>query len=396
MKRLLLLGGGHAHLQVLHAFGEARPEAAEVTLLTPFADFTYSGMVPGFIAGHYELAECQLALASLAARAGVTLLEGRATAIDAAARRVTRLRSDGVVETLPYDVLSIDTGPEIDRDAIAGARQYACFVRPIEDFTRAFAHPSSALPHASSRPTHPSSCWPPRLAAVRCVGRELVVVGGGAGGVEIALALQHRLRGAAHITLLTGGGPPLAAQPAGLQGRVLRALRRRGVSVLDDACSAVGVDHLLLASGARLACDAALLAIGSSAPAWLADSGLSLDAHGFITTAPTLQSLSHPEVYAVGDVASRPDAPRPRSGVYAVRAGPPLARNLRLALAGAPLPPYEPQRRSLNLLSCGDRYAIASWGRWSLEGRWVWRWKDRIDRGFVARYRRGASVTRSA
>ena len=131
----------------------------------------------------------------------------------------------------------------------------------------------------------------------------------------------------------------------------------------------------------------ALLAIGTRAPDWLAGSGLALDAEGFIATAPTLQSLSHPEVFAAGDVASRPDAERPKSGVYAVRAGPPLARNLGQAIAGRPLQRYTPQRRSLNLLACGDRYAIASWGRWSFEGRWVWRWKDHIDRAFVAGYR---------
>jgi selenide,water dikinase len=145
---------------------------------------------------------------------------------------------------------------------------------------------------------------------------------------------------------------------------------------------------VVLGGGGRLACDAPIVAIGSSAPAWLRDSGLALDADGFVATGATLQSGSHPEVFAAGDVASRVDAPRPRSGVYAVRAGPPLALNLRRFLAGGALQPYRPQPRALNLLSCGARYAIASWGPWSAEGRWVWWWKDRIDRGFVARLRR--------
>jgi selenide,water dikinase len=164
------------------------------------------------------------------------------------------------------------------------------------------------------------------------------------------------------------------------------ALRRSGVTVLPAACESIGSDHVRLAGGARVACDAPVVAIGTSAPAWLADSGLALDAQGFVATGPTLQTLSHPDVFAAGDCASRPDAPHPRSGVYAVRAGPPLAANLHRFVEGAPLRPYLPQRRTLNLLSCGERSAIGVWGAWSAQGRWVWWWKDRIDRAFVRRY----------
>jgi NADH dehydrogenase FAD-containing subunit len=129
-----------------------------------------------------------------------------------------------------------------------------------------------------------------------------------------------------------------------------------------------------------------VLAIGAGTPTWLQGSGLALDEAGFVSTEATLQSTSHPEVFAAGDVATRIDAPHPRSGVYAVRAGPPLALNLRRFVAGGALEPYMPPRRTLNLLSCGGHHAIATWGPWSTEGRWVWWWKDRIDRAFVARY----------
>ena len=113
------------------------------------------------------------------------------------------------------------------------------------------------------------------------------------------------------------------------------------------------------------------------------------DGRGFVATGATLQSMSHPEVFAVGDVATRSDSPHPRSGVYAVRAGPPLLANLRRSVEGGPLAPHRPQRRTLNLISCGARRAIAAWGGWSAEGRWAWWWKDRLDRAFVARYGRG-------
>ena len=163
----------------------------------------------------------------------------------------------------------------------------------------------------------------------------------------------------------------------------------RQVTVFEDTCMEVREGFLLLGSGARLACDAPVMALGSSAPTWLGSSGLALDEGGFVATGPTLQSTSHPDVFAAGDVASRIDVVRPRSGVYAVRAGPPLEANLRLQIGGGTLLPYQPQPRSLNLLACGNRSAIASWGEWSIQGGWVWRWKDNIDREFVGRYRVG-------
>jgi len=163
-------------------------------------------------------------------------------------------------------------------------------------------------------------------------------------------------------------------------------LRERGITVLQELCVAIEAGHVRLGNGARVACDAPVLAFGTSAPRWLGSSGLALDVQGFIATGRTLQSTSHPQVFAAGDVASRADAPRPRSGVYAVRAGPPLAHNLRRAVGGGDLRPYRPQARSLNLLSSADGRALLAWGPWSAYGRWVWRWKDRIDRAFIASY----------
>jgi len=205
------------------------------------------------------------------------------------------------------------------------------------------------------------------------------------------MAFAQRLRGlgdgASRIALVTGGDDALAGFPPALMRRAALALRQRGITVFKEACTGIEAGHVRLGNGARLACDAPVMAVGTSAPAWLAGSELALDAKGFIATGATLQSTSHPEVFAAGDVASRVDAPHPRSGVYAVRAGPPLADNLRLAVGGGQLRTYRPQSRSLNLMSCGDGRALAAWGGLSTHGRWVWRWKDHIDRGFIARYR---------
>jgi pyridine nucleotide-disulfide oxidoreductase family protein len=356
---------------VLRAFDAHPPPRARITLVSPFATLVYSGMVPGLIAGHYVDADCRIALAPLAARAGATRLEGRATAIDAAARSVTVMRTDGSCESLPFDLLSIDVGGTIEPDALPGAAGHGIFVRPIEPFI---------------------SVLTARLATPRLGGRDVVVIGGGAGGAELAMAVRHRLGAAARVSLVSGGPPLLATQSAALRRRALRALRLREIALIEDSVAEIFADHVVLGSGARQACDTPVVAIGVSAPSWLRGSGLALDAAGFVATGATLQSLSHPYVLAAGDVAARADAPRPRSGVYAVRAGPPLAANLRRALAGVAMAAYDPQRRSLNLVSCGDRRAIAAWGDRAFEGRLMWWWKDFIDRRFVAAGRPGPMV----
>jgi NADH dehydrogenase FAD-containing subunit len=333
--------------------------------------------VPGVVAGHYPASACRITLAPLAAAAHVSLVETAAVGLDAAARQV-RL-ADGRVAG--YDVLSIDTGSVQHRGRLPGAREHAMYLRPIEHFL-ALQQPLLGL--GSQRV------------------QDIVVVGGGAAGFEIALALQHRLCGQgterARVALVTGGTPPLAGYPAAVVQRALHVLKARRVTVFQEAAATLEGGALVLSGGARLACDAAVVATGGEPPPWLAGTGLALCERGFVLTGPTLQSRSHPDVFAAGDVATREDLPHPRSGVYAVRAGPPLAENLRRAVEGSALLPYTPPARTLNLLSCGGRLAIAAWGGWVAEGRWAWWWKDRIDRGFIHRFRRDdpPAVTRAA
>lgn len=364
MKQLLLLGGGHAHVHVLQQLAQQPLAGAQVTLVTPFERQMYSGMVPGLVAGHYTAQDCAIPLRPLAQAAGVVFRRASAVRLDAAARRV-ELDDGGVIG---YDLLSLDTGAVMHRDRLPGAAEHALFVRPIEDFVQQL---DALWARAAQR----------RLA--------LAVVGGGAAGVELALALQHRLGRAGpgvQVTLVTGGPVPLAGYPSPVLARVQRALARRGVAVVRQGAMAIAADAVVLADGSRLACDAAVLATGVQAPGWLAGSGLALDPQGFVLTRSTLQSSSHADVFAVGDAATRSDTPHAKSGVYAVRAGPPLTLNLRQALAGQAMQPHAAPTRTLNLVSCGDRSAIAAWGAWSAQGRWVWWLKDRIDRGFVARY----------
>lgn len=357
MKRVLLLGGGHAHLQVLRAFAAQPPAAAELLLVTPHPRLWYSGMLPGWVAGHYAESECTVPFAGLARRAGVALLAAAAVGLDAPSRRV--VLDDGRV--LDYDLLSLDTGGVAADEPPAAPGAQVLSVRPAEGFVARWS----------------------ALVAAGTTAR-LVVVGGGAAGVELALAAAWRLRGRTQLSLVSGEAGLLAGHPRGVRERVRQACRSLGVQVLELRGTAIDAGAVRLADGRSLPAEAVLLATGVVAPPWLRGSGLALDAQGFAATGATLQSLSHPEVFAVGDVAGRADHPRPRSGVQALRAGAPLAHNLRAVLAGTPLLPFVPQRRALNLLSCGAREAVASWGPLSAGGAWVWRWKDRIDRRFVA------------
>jgi pyridine nucleotide-disulfide oxidoreductase family protein len=370
LKRLVLLGVGHAHLHVLHQLAQSRPADLNITVIAPYPRQLYSGMVPGFVAGHYALDECVIPLEGLLVRCGARHIASSAVAIDADAKTV--LLANG--EAVAYDWLSMNTGSVMDREKIEaqmpGAREHALFVRPMEVF---------------------SQLWPRVADLARQQPIHLAMVGAGAAGLELAMAAAHALRGPSYaagsrVTLVTGPAGPADGFTASGQRRVLLALQRLGIDVRPDTCIGVGAGEITLSSGERLACDAPLLAVGAQAPAWLRGSGLSLDESGFLAVNSFQQSTSHPEVFAAGDVASRLDAPHARSGVYAVRAGPPLLANLRAALQGKALKPYLPQKRSLNLLSCGSPYAIAVWGGISFEGAWVWRWKDRIDRRFVATY----------
>jgi pyridine nucleotide-disulfide oxidoreductase family protein len=361
MKKVLLLGAGHAQLSVLEALAKARLAGGDVLLVTPHPRQLYSGMVPGLIAGRFGEDDCAIDVMALARNAGVHFRLGQALALDAAAREVTL--ADG--ERIGYDVLSINTGPVQERERIPGAREHALFVRPIEGFL---------------------ALWPATRALADERPLSVVLIGGGAAGVELALAVRAALGARAEVSLVAEGGV-LAAYPERVRERAMRACKRARVQVLPGRVSAVERRHVVIGEAMRVVCDVPIVATGSDAPAWLASSGLALDAQGFVRVGATLQSASHANVLAAGDVIVRDDAPHPRSGVYAVRAGPVLAANLRAFVAGGTLAPYAPQARSLNLLSTGDGRAIASWGTWSAQGRLMGWWKDRIDRAFIARFR---------
>lgn len=367
MKRLLLIGGGQAHAFVLRALAANPRRDVEVVLVTPSEHLIYSGMLPGWVAGHYTLPELTIPLAPLVQAAGVAMLQRRVVGLDLLQKSVLTDRDEWV----EFDLLSIASGPAVDFDAIPGARDHALPIRPLDNFVEGW-HRIHSHALVTDQPLR------------------LTVIGAGAGGVELALAMKHRLRAfrdQVRVQLVTGDSPILPGHSTRARALLRKTLLARGVRLVEGCVRRLERDTALLEDGAALPSEAALLVTGAAAPAWPAEAGLATDERGFIAVGPTLQSTSHPFVFAAGDVATFIDAPRPKSGVYAVRAGPPLARNLLAMLDGRPLTPYHPQRRALYLMATGPQHAVASWGPVAVGGEWAWRWKDRIDRAYIAKFR---------
>jgi NADH dehydrogenase FAD-containing subunit len=321
-------------------------------------------MLPGWIAGHYTRPEIEIDLESLARRANVTLLKVCVVAMNADRRSVAM--SDG--QQLQYDVLSLDVGSEIDTSWRGTLGDRLLPLRPIAGFLE---HWPGLLETARKRP-----------------GFRVAVVGAGAAGIEVALAVRHafaRQRVDGEVCLVAPRESFLAGHGPGARRRVADWLRRAGVELHDGL--AVGTrDGLQLSDGSAILVDRVIAATGAAPPGWLKPSGLRLDQQGYVAVDSCHRSVSHSEVFAAGDVCSREDPQFARSGVHAVRAGPVLAANLAVALTGGHFREYRPRRRSLYLLACGPRNAIVSWGNLSAGGSWAWWWKERIDRGFVRQH----------
>ena len=382
---LVLVGGGHAHVQVLRAFAMQPVAAVCVTLVVDRPEAVYSGMVPGFVAGDYRAAELEIDVVPLARRAGARVVLAAALRVDPAARRIELAGRP----PLPYDVASLDIGSSVHGLGLPGVREHALATRPIGSFVErleaALARAATAAPGGR-----------PRLA----------VVGGGAAGVELAAGLAARLRSTGVdpiVALVSDDARLLRGQGARLAAAAARALAKRGVRVRTGArVEAVLKDALVLVGGEHLPCDLALWATGAAPPPLVAASPLPTDAAGYVRVRDTLAVPGCEGLFAVGDCAGLEAglgaraaggaeqglrSPLPKAGVYAVRQGPILAANLRAALEDRPLRRYRPQRDFLALLNLGERRALG--GKWGAvaSGRAVWRLKDRIDRRFVERFR---------
>ncbi len=374
LRDIVLVGGGHSHVGVLKSFGMNPIPGVRLTLICTDMHTPYSGMLPGYVAGHYGYDDVHIDLSRLAVFAGARLYRAEVTGIDRAQQKVLCKGRPPV----PYDLLSINIGSTPQLGGVPGASEHAVAVKPIQRF---------------------NDRWLELLERVKShTGKtSIAVVGAGAGGVELLLAMQWRLRNELKALgrnsedlvfhLFTSSANILPTHNAGVRARFDAVLKARGVMVHRDAeVKQVSASGLQTGGGETLDADEIIWVTRAGGASWLADTGLALDGEGFIRVKDTLQSITDPNVFAAGDIASMENFKLEKAGVFAVRQGKPLSANLRRAVGGAALEDYRPQTTWLALISTGDRYAVASKGAIGFAGAWVWRWKDWIDRRFMAKF----------
>ena len=374
LKDLVFIGGGHSHVAVLKSFGMNPIPGVRLTLIARDIHTPYSGMLPGYIAGHYNFDEAHIDLRPLCQFASVRLFHDSAIRIDTENKQVVCANRPPV----SFDLLSVNIGSRPEINSVPGAMEFATPVKPINRFVDQW---NLLLERVLHQP------GPHRIA----------VVGGGAAGVEILLAIQFRLQQELReknrqnekleCHLISKTERVLPSFPAGVSQRFQRILNQRGINVhADTEAVRVSEGELELSNGETIKLDEILWVTGASAPDWLKTSGLEVDNQGFILVNENLQSVNHKDIFAAGDIAHMVNHPRPKAGVFAVRHGKPLIDNLRRALLNRPLKSFIPQKTLLALISTGDQYAIAAKAGLHLEGARLWVWKDWIDRRFMQKF----------
>ncbi|MGB7713011.1 MAG: FAD-dependent oxidoreductase [Microcoleus sp.] len=428
---LVLIGGGHSHAIVLKMFGIKPIPGVRLTLISDVSHAPYSGMLPGHIAGFYSYDECHIDLRSLCEFAQCQIFVDRAIAIDFNNNRV-------ICQNRPpvnFDLLSIDIGSTPANLSVPGAAQYAIPAKPVPEFLANWNQLISSTPNYLDKPLR------------------IAIVGGGAGGVELALNMQYSLRKEEgrrkfgnrlcngfngfngfngwilrqdgrrkreegrgkkeeelEIHLFHSGAELMAAHNQRVRRRLKEILINRGIKLhLMEKVSAVQKQEMIdiednqecpmphapcpmpnsqisCESGLKLEFDRIFWVTQASAANWIKESGLATDSNGFIQVNDYLQSVSHPHVFAAGDICTMVNYPRPKAGVFAVRQGKPLFENLQQFLLAKPLKPFAPQEQYLGLIGTGNKRAIASRGNFMWESPLLWYWKDWIDRQFMQNF----------
>ncbi|MCX7564731.1 selenide, water dikinase SelD [Sulfitobacter sp. F26169L] len=358
---LVLVGGGHAHALVLRKWGMNPLPGARLTLINPGPTAPYTGMLPGHIAGHYSRDTLEIDLMRLARFAGARLILDSATAIDRGAKMIHLAGRDPVA----YDIASIDLGITARMD-IDGFDAHAVGAKPLDIYAAKWRGFLEDVRQGRSAPT-------------------VAVIGGGVAGCELAMAMAHALHSAdatPDITVIEAG-PDISGVGSSARAKLRRAMHDLGITIRTDAqITHILDDKVVLSQQPDVAATLCVGAAGAFPHSWIAQTDLPLH-DGFIVIDPDLRVKGDPNLFAVGDCAHMPFAPRPKAGVFAVRAAPVLYHNLRAVLSDATLKPFRPQKSYLKLISLGRKSAMAEKYGGAIAAPLLWRWKDRIDRAFM-------------
>ena len=468
LKDLVLIGGGHSHAIVMRMFGMKPLAGVRLTLITESTYTPYSGMLPGHIAGLYSYDQCHIDLRPLAEFARAQLYIDRVIGLNLENQQILCANRPPI----SFDLLSIDIGSTPTTISVPGAAKYAIPAKPVpqllenwwgmcQELELKVTQDLQTNPNNKTSPnkTNPNKTNPNKTSI------DISIIGGGAGGVELALSIhgyfhqlreeedkpdssiansphpapstsdlaprtQHPTPSTSHLAPRT---PHLAPHTSHLAPRtqihlfqrsaelmpnhhpsvrrlVEKVLRRKGIQLHlgENVCeikphkptsnrsslSETGAleqeaerFNLICESGLKVECDRVFWVTQASAPQWLKAAGLGTDEQGFILVNDYLQSLTHPQIFAAGDIATMVNHPRPKAGVFAVRQGKPLFENLQRFLLEKPLKPFQPQQQYLSLIGTGDERAIATRGAFTLPPhKLLWRWKDYIDRKFMDRF----------
>jgi len=381
-KTLILAGAGHAHIGMLRRLSAARLKdadtiEADIHLISEQPQTIYSGMLPGWMAGHYQLHDISIDIKSLCVRAGVRFIQQSLVQVNAASNKVVTTGNEQT--DFDYDVLSLNTGADTDMRWLrdhkdqndyrsdsddSDANTDVIAIRPLSTFITQWQR---ILKDAQSSEKY-----------------QLAIIGAGAAAIELVMAAQVALRNINrnHQVTLVCGENLLSGFNSGFRQRVIQQLHRHDITIVRERATDYR-DGKLSTTHKSLPINAVIAATGVIGSAWTASTDLEIEGDGFVAVNDKQQSVSHPNVFAVGDVATRIDKYVAHSGVHSVHGGAVEADNLLAYLGDNVMKSYQPKSRTLYLLSCGDKYAIGSWGNVNLQGRWVWHLKKYIDKRFI-------------
>ena len=366
VRDICLVGGGHSHALLLRRWAMQPIAGVRLILVSSKALTPYSGMLPGLIAGHYSYDDVHIDLLRLCSWANVRFIEDTVVSLDLEQRLVRFAQRP----SMSFDVLSLDTGSTPDL-SVPGSAQYVTAVKPVSDFYARWQLIEQRLKESGD------------------ISVSIGIVGSGAGGFELVAAMRHRLRQtSAKCYWFLRGEHAISGRPARVGQLALAAARAAGIQVVEhfDVIS-VEQGRLVAADGRLAELDEIIWCTAATGPDWPSAAGLGIDNRGFVATNAYLQSISHPFVFATGDIGTQVQSPSDKAGVFAVRQAPVLFENLRRYVLGEKLKPYAPQKDFLSLMATGARHGIANRGPVVVQGRWIWRWKDHIDQTFMNKFR---------